>query len=97
MFVLFRLVTLHLAPMRTQKEETAHRLLTKAKLLFFSVLLAFGQRNNHFSGCKGTHNKWNMQQFLRLPPKDLSFFMITSSSDNGEELPDGSYCFFSSG
>ena len=82
---------------RTQKEETAHRSLPKAKLLFFSVLLAICQRNNHFSGCKGTHNKWNMQQFLRLPPKDLSFFMITSSSDNGEELPDGSYCFFSSG
>jgi len=55
MFVLFRLVTLHLAPMRTQKEETAHRFLLKAKLLFFSVLLAFCQRNNHFSGCKGTH------------------------------------------
>ena len=55
MFVLFRLVTLHLTPMRTQKEETAHRFLLKAKLLFFSVLLAFCQRNNHFSGCKGTH------------------------------------------
>ena len=59
-----------------QKEETAHRSLSKAKLLFFSVLLAFGQRNNHFSGCKGTHNKWNMQHLLRLLPKYLSFFMI---------------------
>ena len=28
---------------------------SKAKLLFFSVLLAICQRNNHFSGCKGTH------------------------------------------
>ena len=40
---------------RTQKEETAQSSLPKAKLLFFSVLLAIGQRNNHFSGCKGTH------------------------------------------
>ena len=91
------LVNLAPLPIHTQKEETAHRSLPKAKLLFFSVLLAFGQRNNHFSGCKGTHNKWNMQQFLRLPPKDLSFFMIASSTDDGEEPPDGGYCFFSSG
>ncbi len=42
-------------PIDTQKEETAHRSLSEAKLLFFSVLLAISQRNNHFCGCKGTH------------------------------------------
>ena len=42
-------------PIYAQKEETAHRSLPKAKLLFFSVLLAISQRNSHFSGCKGTY------------------------------------------
>ena len=42
-------------PAHTQNEETAQSPLPKAKLLFFSVLLANCQRNNHFSGCKGTH------------------------------------------
>ena len=51
----FRLVIVALAAIYTQKEETAHCPLSKAKLLFFSVLLAISQRNNHFSGCKGTH------------------------------------------
>ena len=53
--VLLRFVIYAPEPIHTQKEETAHRFLLKAKLLFFSVLLAFCQRNNHFSGCKGTH------------------------------------------
>jgi hypothetical protein len=51
----FCLVIVAPAAIRTQKEETAQSSLPKAKLLFFSVLLAIGQRNNHFSGCKGTH------------------------------------------
>ena len=55
MLFVFCLVIVALRPIYTQKEETAHRFLSKAKLLFFSVLLAICQRNNHFSGCKGTH------------------------------------------
>jgi len=55
MLFVFCLVIVALRPICTQKEETAHRPLSKAKLLFFSVLLAISQRNNHFSGCKGTH------------------------------------------
>ena len=55
MLFVFCLVIVALRPIYTRKEETAHRSLSKAKLLFFSVLLAICQRNNHFSGCKGTH------------------------------------------
>ena len=39
---------------KKEKQPTAP--FTEAKLLFFSVLLAFRQRNYHFCGCKGTHN-----------------------------------------
>ena len=42
-------------PPHTDKRETAHSYPFGAKLLFFSVLLAECQRNNHFSGCKGTN------------------------------------------
>lgn len=52
-------------------------LFSKAKLFFFSALLAFCQRNNHFSGCKGTDKLWNTQHFLRFQYKDLSFFILS--------------------
>ena len=43
----------------------------KVKLLFPSVLLAFSQRNTHFCGCKGTHNKWNTD----TPPTSFSYVL----------------------
>jgi hypothetical protein len=64
MLFVFCLVIVALRPIYTRKEETAHRPLSKAKLLFFSVLLAICQRNNHFSGCKGTKNFPFLQTIL---------------------------------
>ena len=55
MFCFVSSVTVPLFATHTHKEETAHYSFSEAKLLFFSVLLAFSQRNNHFCGCKGTH------------------------------------------
>ena len=34
--------------------ETALTSFSEAKPLYFSVLLAYSQRNDHFCGCKGT-------------------------------------------
>lgn len=42
-------------PYTHKKKKQPTALFQKAKLLFFSVLLAISQRNNHFSGCKGTY------------------------------------------
>jgi len=56
----------HLIPIHTQKGETACSFLEKAKLLFFSVLLAFRQRNNHFCGCKGTHIILHKQHYRTI-------------------------------
>jgi hypothetical protein len=43
----------HLYTHKKQKQPTPS--FWSHKLLFFSVLLAFSQRNSHFCGCKGTH------------------------------------------
>ena len=37
------------------KKKQPHSTLSESKLLFFSVLIAICQRNDHFCGCKGTH------------------------------------------
>ena len=39
----------------TLKADTVSSSFSEAKLLFFSALLAYSQRNDHFCGCKGTH------------------------------------------
>jgi hypothetical protein len=62
-------------PIHTQKTETVPSFLHEAKLLFFSVLLAFRQRNNHFCGCKGTYYLYTKQPFIRKNYNYLNFFI----------------------
>jgi len=46
------------------------------KLLFFSVLMAYSQRNDHFCGCKGTHYYLNYEQPETAKIKYLRLFNI---------------------
>ena len=48
-------------PYTHKKEKQPIPFLPERKLLFFSVLLANCQRNDHFCGCKGTNIIWNRQ------------------------------------
>ncbi len=51
-------------PINAQKVESVPSFFPKAKPFCFSVLMAFCQRNNHFSGCKGTKNFPFLQTIL---------------------------------
>ena len=59
-----------------QKQNQSASLFRAAKPFYFSGLIAYSQRNDHFCGCKGTNNMWNTQHFLSAKSKDLSFFIL---------------------
>ncbi len=64
-------------PQTHLKREAVYLLIKESKPFFFSVLIAFSQRNNYFCGCKGT--KYNaffqtiFKFFLNVEEK-LRFF-----------------------